>query len=80
MKPLAQHMQEKEMSVNQLVATTGLDEWTVQAIATGNYTASPSERQRLATALGISKDDVSWGHTVQVQHLYGHGPQFGRSP
>ena len=49
-------------------------------IAAGNYTPSPTERQRLATALGVSIDDIAWGHAVQVDHLWGHGPQFGRTP
>ena len=73
-------MEEKEIGVDQLVEATGLDAKTVRAIATGNYTASPSQRQRLADALGISKDEIAWSHTVEVKHLYGHGPQFGRSP
>ena len=80
MKPFAHCMEEKEMSVDQLVAATGLDSGVVQAIATGQYTPSPSQRQRLADALRISKDEIAWGHTVEVKHLYGHGPQFGRSP
>jgi hypothetical protein len=23
---------------------------------------------------------ITWGHTQQVEHIHGHGPQFGRSP
>jgi len=80
MKPLARHMEEAGISVSQLVTMTGLDAKLVAAIAGGNYTASPSQRERLALALGISKDDISWGHAVPVDHLWGHGPQFGRTP
>jgi len=79
MKPLASHMEEKGTSLAQLVEATGLDAKLVQAIVTGNYTASPSQRQRLAAALDLSVEDISWGHTVPVQHLRGNGPQFGRS-
>jgi hypothetical protein len=79
MKPLAQHMEEMGIGMDQLVAASGLEAKTVQAIATGNYTASPSQRQRLAAVLNLSTDDISWGHTVPVQHLRGNGPQCGRS-
>jgi ribosome-binding protein aMBF1 (putative translation factor) len=71
-------MEEVGISVAQLVAVTGLDAKLVRAIADGNYTPSPSQREQLAAALGISKDDVSWGHAIPVQHLRGNGPQTGR--
>ena len=79
MKPLAQYMEEAGMSVDELVAAAGLDAKLVKAIVTGNYTASPSQRQRLAAALGVSTGDISWGHAVSVQHMRGNGPQAGRS-
>ena len=79
MKPLARHMEEAGISVAQLVTLTGLDAKLVTAIAGGNYIPSPSQRERLAAALGMSKDDISWGHAVPVQHLRGNGPQFGRT-
>ena len=79
MKPLARHMEEAGISVAQLVTLTGLDAKLVTAIAGGNYIPDPSQRERLAAALGISKDDISWGHAVPVQHLRGNGPQSGRT-
>jgi ribosome-binding protein aMBF1 (putative translation factor) len=79
MKPIAQHMDEIGMSLDQLVTATGLDARVVKAIVSGNYTPSPAQRQRLASALGISTDDIAWGHAVPVQHLRGNGPQSGRS-
>ena len=79
MKPIASILEETGISVDQLVAAAKLDAKLVKAIVTGNYTASPAQRQRLATALGVSTDDISWGHTVPVQHIRGNGPQSGRS-
>ena len=79
MKPLARYMEETGISVDQLVAAAGLDAKLVKAIVSGNYTPSPSQRQRLAAALGVSIEDISWGHAVPVQHMRGNGPQFGRS-
>jgi hypothetical protein len=72
-------MEDAGVSVEQLVAATGLDAKLVNAIVSGNYTASPTQRQRLAAALGVSTEDISWGHAVPVEHLRGNGPQSGRS-
>jgi transcriptional regulator with XRE-family HTH domain len=80
MKPLARVMEETGTSLERLVEASGLEAKLVKAIAAGNYTPSPTERQRLATALNVSIDDIAWGHAVPVDHLWGHGPQFGRTP
>jgi len=79
MKPLARYMEETGTTLDQLIAAAGLDRKLVKAIVSGNYTPSPFERQRLAAALGISADEISWGHAVPVQHLRGNGPQTGRA-
>lgn len=79
MKPLARYVEESGMSIDQLVTASGLDTKLVKAIVTGNYIPSPTERQRLAAAVGVSIDDISWGHAVPVEHLRGNGPQSGRS-
>ena len=67
------------MTAAELAAASGLEVQLVKAIAKGNYTASPSDRSRLAHALGVSIDDIAWGHVVPVEHLRGNGPQCGRS-
>lgn len=72
-------MEETGIGVGELVTATGLDTKLVKAIVSGNYTASPLQRQLLATALGVSADDISWDHAVLVQHMRGNGPQSGRS-
>ena len=79
MKPIALYMEEAGISLDQLIAAARLDSKTVKAIVAGHYTPSPTERERLAAALGVSKDDISWDHAVPVQHLRGNGPQSGRS-
>jgi transcriptional regulator with XRE-family HTH domain len=80
MKPLARLMEETGTSIERLVEASGLEAKLVRAIASGNYTPSPTERHRLAAALGVSVEDIAWGHAVPVDHLWGHGPQFGRTP
>ncbi|HXK04859.1 MAG TPA: helix-turn-helix transcriptional regulator [Verrucomicrobiae bacterium] len=78
MKPIGRHMEETGVTVAQLVAATGLDTKLVKAIVSGNYTPGPVERQKLAAALGVLRDEISWGHAVAVEHLRGNGPQCGR--
>jgi ribosome-binding protein aMBF1 (putative translation factor) len=79
MKPLARHLEEIGMTVDQLISAAKLDAKLVKAIVSGNYTPGPFERKRLAEALDISVEDVSWGHAVPVEHLRGNGPQTGRA-
>jgi ribosome-binding protein aMBF1 (putative translation factor) len=79
-KTLAEWMDERRLSLADLVAAARLDERVVKAIAALRYTPSPDQRRRLAAALGVEPNEVAWGHQAAVEHVYGHGPQFGRSP
>lgn len=79
-QPLKAWMQDCRMQVAELIESTGLDSRVVESIVNGNYTPSPQQRDRIAAALGVERDDVQWGHSVAVDSMYGHGPQFGRSP
>ena len=79
MKPIARHLEEKGLTIEELIVESGLDSKVVKAIVAGNYTPGPVQRKRLAAALGLSIDEVSWGHAVPVEHLRGNGPQSGRS-
>ncbi len=79
MKPLAEALVENGMSLAELVAASGLEGRIVKLLLAGSYTPSPSERARIAGALGVQVEEIAWGHTVPVQHLRGNGPQSGRS-
>lgn len=79
-RSIAEWLAERGLAVAKLVELSGLERRIVQAIAAGRYTPSPEQRQSLAAALGISPDQIAWGHVAQITHVYGHGPQFGRSP
>jgi hypothetical protein len=79
MKPLARYLEERGMSVEELITSSRLDGKLVKLIVSGNYTPSPFERKRLAEAVGVSIEDISWGHAVPVEHLRGNGPQTGRA-
>jgi lambda repressor-like predicted transcriptional regulator len=79
-KTVAEWMAERGVSVEDLLKSSGLDRRVVRALVNGQYTPSPQQRRLLAGALGVLPEQVAWGHTTPVQHIYGHGPQFGRSP
>ena len=65
-KTVAEWMTQRGIGLAELVASSGLDGRVVEAIVQARYTPSPEQ--------------VAWGHQAEVSHVYGHGPQFGRSP
>jgi transcriptional regulator with XRE-family HTH domain len=73
-------MQDHGVSLDELVERSNLERKLVEAIVAGRYTPSPEQRRRLCDALGVEMQDIRWGHQNEVDHMYGHGPQFGRSP
>ena len=73
-KNLADCIAERGLTRAALLAATGLEPKILDAILQGRYTPSPQQRRRVAEALGLSPEQVAWGHTNEVQHLYGHGP------
>jgi hypothetical protein len=79
-KTVSQWMAEQNFDLDSLVSASRLDRRVVEAIASGRYTPSPDQRQQLAAALGVEGEQIAWGHVTPVEHMYGHGPQFGRSP
>jgi hypothetical protein len=79
-KSVADWMVTRGITLAGLIESTGLDARVVEAIACCRYTPSPAQRQRLAAALGVGAEQVTWGHQAEVTHLYGHSPQFGRTP
>ena len=80
LKTVAELCAENQVSHAQLAEKASLDLQRVLAILEGRWTPSPSERDRVAAVFGLTRDDIAWGHKAPVAHLYGHGPQFGRTP
>jgi cyanate lyase len=62
------------MDVKQLAEKSGLDEPRIRAIVLGRWTPTPHERDQVAAAFGLSRDQIAWGHKTPIQHIYGHGP------
>ena len=79
-KTVAEWMAERGIALDELVKAAGLDKNVIEAIVHARYTPSPAQRERVAAALGLRPELIAWGHQAQVEHLYGHGAQFGRSP
>ncbi len=65
---------ERGLDARQLADGAGVDEQHVAAILMGRWTPSPDERDRIAIYFGLTRDQIAWGHTTPVQHLYGSGP------
>ena len=73
-KSVTELCHEQQLTLEQLVEQSGVDEHRIVAILMGRWTPSPSDRDKIANTLGVSKDDITWGHQTPIQHLYGIGP------
>lgn len=65
---------ERGIDARQLAALASMDEGRVAAIVLGRWTPSPEERDAIAKVFNLTRDQIAWGHTIPVQHLYGQGP------
>jgi hypothetical protein len=73
-RTVADLCREQLIDVVELAKRSALDENRVTAIALGRWTPSPAERQKIAAVFGVAADQIAWGHSTPIQHLYGHGP------
>jgi len=65
---------EQKIDYRQLAEKAGLDEQRVLAIVLGRWTPSPTERDKVAGAFGLTREQIAWGHKTPIQHIYGSGP------
>ena len=72
-KNVAELCQENKITFKQLVEACGLGDDRVAAILLQRWTPSPKERDKIATALGTTKEEITWGHATPIQHSYGYG-------
>ena len=73
-KTVIQLCKDNDLDAQQLAAKSGLEEGRVAAIILGRWTPSPAERAAVAAVFNLTPDDIVWGHTTPVQHIYGSGP------
>ena len=74
MKTIEQLCTDRGWDARQLAALSGVDEQRAIAIALGRWTPSPEDRDKLAAAFGLTRDQIAWGHKTPIQHIYGSGP------
>ncbi|HEX5269275.1 MAG TPA: helix-turn-helix transcriptional regulator [Gemmataceae bacterium] len=74
LKTVEELCQVNRLSPGQLAEKAGLDEQRVLAIVLGRWTPSPAERDKVAAAFGLTREQIAWGHKTPIQHIYGHGP------
>jgi transcriptional regulator with XRE-family HTH domain len=65
---------ENGLDARGLAQRAGVDEQRVTAILLGRWTPSPEDRDRIAAAFGLTREQIIWGHKTPVQHIYGQGP------
>jgi transcriptional regulator with XRE-family HTH domain len=73
-RTVADLCREQSITLDDLAKRTDLDVGRVTAIALGRWTPSPAERQKIAAVFAVGPDEIAWGHSTPIQHLYGHGP------
>jgi hypothetical protein len=66
--------QEHGIDYRELAKRAGLEEQRVLAIVLGRWTPSPAERDKVAAVFALPREQITWGHTTPIQHIYGHGP------
>ena len=74
MTSVAELCRQQNVSLEQLVERSSLEEGRVTAILLGRWTPSPVERQKIAAVFDVRPEEIAWGHATPIQHLYGHGP------
>lgn len=73
-RSVAEYCSDQQVTIDQLAEKSGLPPDRTAAIVEGRWTPSPAERKKVAEALGVAVDEISWGHKTPIQHIYGHGP------
>jgi len=75
MKTIDILFEETQLTIEDIAERARLTPERVEAIVVGRWTPSPAERQKIATAFGVSIDDVSWGHSMEPRNVRYH--RFG---
>jgi transcriptional regulator with XRE-family HTH domain len=73
-KTVADLCRQHTIDARQLAEKSGLEETRVMAIVLGRWTPSPAERAAVAGVFGLTPEQVVWGHSTPIQHIYGSGP------
>lgn len=69
MKTVEHLLEQTGLTIEELAARAGMEAERTLAIADGRWTPSPAERERLAAALGLQVNEISWGHTMNPRNV-----------
>ena len=75
MKTVDHVLESTGMTAEELAERSGLTLERVRAIASGRWTPSPSDREKIANAFGMSVGEISWGHSMTPRNIRYH--QYG---
>ena len=63
------------LQLPQVAALARMEVERMDAIINGRWTPSPDERSRIAAAIGVAVEEISWGHTISPRNVRYH--RFG---
>ncbi len=69
MKTVEALVEQTGISLGELAARSGLSAARIEAIADGRWTPSPEQRGKIAAALGVPVEEISWGHTMNPRNV-----------
>ena len=75
MKTIDLLFEKSGLSLPELAERSHLEESRVADILTGRWTPSPKDREKIAAALDIAADEISWGHSMAPRNIRYH--RFG---
>ena len=68
---VADLMNQREMGIDELVASTGVGRHVIEAMVHQRYTPSPDQRDRVSRLLGVNRNRIVRGHLASVeQHIH----------
>lgn len=67
-------MKEHDISFEEMIEKTGLDDQRLKVIMMRCWTPSPEDRKKIADVFELEISEIVWGHKTPIQHIYGQGP------
>lgn len=75
MKTIEHLLEITGITIDELAERSKLPRERIEAIGSGRWTPSPKDRARIAAALEVSVEEVSWGHSMAPRNIQYH--RFG---
>ena len=75
MKTIDRLLEETGATIDEIAVRAKLPPERMEAIGDGRWLPSPQERARIAAALDVEVEDISWGHSMAPRNIRYH--RFG---